>query len=257
MTKSSNVTVIKIGGSTLGETDSTFKDIISLHKKGWKIIIVHGGGKEISSWINKQGIEPNFVEGLRVTDQKTLDIAVAVLAGKVNSEIVTEFQNMNVNAIGLSGSSGILEAKQLDKKLGFVGEIINCNTDILVNLLDNGFLPVISPLAISIDIKNQIYNTNADTAAGVIAKEIKAESIIFQTDVPGVLDSNKRVIPQMTKGQANDLIETGIAQGGMIPKIRACINALEYVNTGRIIDGRESGALLSAFTNENIGTRII
>ena len=138
-----------------------------------------------------------------------------------------------------------------------MGEIINCNTDILVNLLDNGFLPVISPLAISIDIKNQIYNTNADTAAGVIAKEIKAESIIFQTDVPGVLDSNKRVIPQMTKGQANDLIETGIAQGGMIPKIRACINALEYVNTGRIIDGRESGALLSAFTNENIGTRII
>ena len=100
MTKSSNVTVIKIGGSTLGETDSTFKDIISLHKKGWKIIIVHGGGKEISSWINKQGIEPNFVEGLRVTDQKTLDVAVAVLAGKVNSEIVTEFQNMNVNAIG-------------------------------------------------------------------------------------------------------------------------------------------------------------
>ena len=133
MTKSSNVTVIKIGGSTLGETDSTFKDIISLHKKGWKIIIVHGGGKEISSWINKQGIEPNFVEGLRVTDQKTLDVAVAVLAGKVNSEIVTEFQNMNVNAIGLSGSSGILEAKQLDKKLGFVGEIINCNTDILIN----------------------------------------------------------------------------------------------------------------------------
>ncbi len=257
MTKSSDITVIKIGGSTLGETDSTFKDIITLHKKGWKFIIVHGGGKEISNWINKQGIEPNFVEGLRVTDQKTLEVAIAVLAGKVNSEIVTEFQNMNVNAIGLSGSSGILEAKQLDKKLGFVGEIINCKTEVLTNLLDNGFLPVVSPLAISIDIKNQIYNTNADTAAGIIAKKIKAENIIFQTDVPGILDANKRVIPQMTKGQANELIDTGIAQGGMIPKIRACINALEYVKTGRIIDGRESGALLSAFTNDNIGTRII
>lgn len=257
MTQASNITVLKIGGSTLGETDSTFKDIISLHQKGWKIIIVHGGGKEISNWINKQGIEPNFVEGLRVTDQQTLDIAIAVLAGKINSEIVIEFQNKNINAIGLSGSSGILEAKQLNESLGFVGEIINCNTEILLNLLDNGFLPVISPLAISIDKENQIYNTNADTAAGVIAREIKAENIIFQTDVPGILDSNKRVIPQMTKGQANELIEMGIAQGGMIPKIRACINALEYVKTGRIIDGRESGALLSAFTNGNIGTRII
>tara|TARA_B100001142_G_scaffold309763_1_gene342557 strand:+ start:959 stop:1732 length:774 start_codon:yes stop_codon:yes gene_type:complete len=257
MNKSSNITVIKIGGSTLGETDSTFKDIITLYKRGWKFIIVHGGGKEISSWINKQGIEPNFVEGLRVTDQKTLEVAVAVLAGKVNSEIVTEFQNMKVNAIGLSGSSGILEAKQLDEKLGFVGEIVNCNVDVLMHLVDNGFLPIVSPLAISIDKKNQIYNANADTAAGIIANKIKAENIIFQTDVPGIMDANKRVIPQMTKVQANELIESGIAQGGMIPKIRACINALEYVKTGRIIDGRESGALLSAFTNDNIGTRII
>ena len=257
MNNTSNITVIKIGGSTLGETDSTFADIASLHKKGSKVVLIHGGGKEISKWINIQGIEPNFVDGLRVTDKKTLDVAIAVLSGKVNSEIVTEFQNMGVNSVGLAGSSGIIEAKQLDSKLGFVGEITKRNTEVILSLLDDGFLPVISPLALSIDIKNQIYNTNADTAAGFIAKALAAENIIFQTDVPGIMDSNKRVIPQMTKAQALELIETGIAQGGMIPKIRACINALEYVKTGRIIDGREAGALVTAFTNGNIGTRII
>ena len=132
MNNTSNITVIKIGGSTLGETDSTFADIASLHKKGSKVVLIHGGGKEISKWINIQGIEPNFVDGLRVTDKKTLDVAIAVLSGKVNSEIVTEFQNMGVNSVGLAGSSGIIEAKQLDSKLGFVGEITK-NSKININ----------------------------------------------------------------------------------------------------------------------------
>ena len=132
MNNTSNITVIKIGGSTLGETDSTFADIASLHKKGSKVVLIHGGGKEISKLINIQGIEPNFVDGLRVTDKKTLDVAIAVLSGKVNSEIVTEFQNMGVNSVGLAGSSGIIEAKQLDSKLGFVGEITK-NSKININ----------------------------------------------------------------------------------------------------------------------------
>ena len=159
--------------------------------------------------------------------------------------------------MGLSGSSGILNAEKLNEKLGFVGKIVSCNTDLLNNLLDNGYLPVVSPMALSIDSKNQIYNTNADTAAGVIARELGADNIIFQTDVPGVFDSNKRVIPQMTKKQALDLIDSGIVQGGMIPKIKSCIEALSTVNVGRIIDGRNSGALLTAFTNGDIGTRIV
>lgn len=257
MKNSKNVSVIKIGGSTLGETDSTFEDIITLYKKGWKIVLVHGGGKEISNWINKQGIEPLFVDGLRVTDKQTLDVALAVLSGKINSEIVSEFQNLGANAVGLSGSSGILNAEKLNEKLGFVGKIVSCNTDLLNNLLDNGYLPVVSPMALSIDSKNQIYNTNADTAAGVIARELAADNVIFQTDVPGVFDTNKRVIPQMTKKQALDLIDSGIVQGGMIPKIKSCIEALSTVNVGRIIDGRNSGALLTAFTNGDIGTRIV
>ena len=257
MKNSNNISVIKIGGSTLGEGDSTFEDIVTLFKKGWKIILVHGGGKEISNWINKQGIEPQFLDGLRVTDKKTLDVALAVLSGKINAEIVSEFQNLGVNAVGISGSSGILKADKLDEKLGFVGEIVSCDTNLLNNLLDNGFLPIISPMALANDTVNQIYNTNADTAAGVIAKELSADNIIFQTDVPGVFDSNRRVIPQMTKNQALDLIQSGIVQGGMIPKIKSCIDALDSVNVGRIIDGRNSGALLSAFTNGNIGTRIV
>ena len=247
MKNSKNISVIKIGGSTLGEGDSTFEDIVTLFKKGWKIILVHGGGKEISNWINKQGIEPQFLDGLRVT----------VLSGKINAEIVSEFQNLGVNAVGISGSSGILKANKLDEKLGFVGEIVSCDTNLLNNLLDNGFLPIISPMALANDSVNQIYNTNADTAAGVIARELSADNIIFQTDVPGVFDSNRRVIPQMTKNQALDLIQSGIVQGGMIPKIKSCIDALNSVNVGRIIDGRDSGALLSAFTNGNIGTRIV
>ena len=155
MKNSKNVSVIKIGGSTLGETDSTFEDIITLYKKGWKIVLVHGGGKEISNWINKQGIEPLFVDGLRVTDKQTLDVALAVLSGKINSEIVSEFQNRGANAVGLSGSSGILNAEKLNQKLGFVGKIVSCNTDLLNNLLDNGYLPVVSPMALSIYSKNQ------------------------------------------------------------------------------------------------------
>ena len=123
---------------------------MNLFKKGWKIVIIHGGGKEISNWINKQGIEPQFVDGLRVTEEKTLEVAIAVLSGKINAEIVTEFQNMGIDAVGISGSSGIIEAKSKDEKLGFVGEITSCNINLLNNLMDNGFLPIISPLAIAI-----------------------------------------------------------------------------------------------------------
>ena len=134
------------------------EDIALLQLVGILPIVVHGGGPQIGEMLKKLKIESNFVDGLRVTDKKTLDVAIAVLSGKVNSEIVTEFQNMGVNSVGLAGSSGIIEAKQLDSKLGFVGEITKCNTEVILSLLDDGFLPVISPLALSIDIKNQIYN---------------------------------------------------------------------------------------------------
>ena len=256
-TSKNNISVIKIGGSTLGENDSTFEDIVKLYKKGWNIVLVHGGGREISNWLNKQGVEPEFVDGLRRTDKRTLEVVISVLSGKINSEIVIELQNLNVKAVGISGSSGLISAKQLSKKLGFVGEIVSCNSEILFSLFENGFLPVVSPLALACDKKKQIYNINADTAAGVLAKNLNANNIIFQTDVSGVLDSNRRTIPQMTRLQALDLINSGIVQGGMIPKIRACVDALETVSTGKIIDGTIRGILISAFTNDNIGTRIV
>lgn len=256
------VIVIKIGGSTLGEGDSTVPDIIDLWQRGAKPVVVHGGGKVITQWVGKQGIQPVFVRGLRRTDRETLDVAVAVLAGLVNSELVAEFCSRGGDAVGLSGvSGGMLKAEVLDEELGFVGKVVETEPKAINAVLDSGAIPVIAPtgLLASADEEtaNRILNINADTSAGHIARALSADRLIFQTDVEGVLDANRRLIPRMTKRQAYDLIAGGIAAGGMIPKIEACADALETVGSGHIIDGRKSGALLDCCAGEDVGTRII
>ena len=255
------VIVVKIGGSTLGEGDSTVPDIIELWQAGAKPVVVHGGGKVISQWVAKQGIEPVFVRGLRKTDRATLDVAIAVLAGLVNSELVAEFCARGGNAIGLSGvSGGLLKAEVMDAELGYVGRIIDADPAPVQAVLDAGAIPVIAPTALlataNEDTQDRILNVNADTSAGHIARAIGADSLIFQTDVPGVLDATRRLIPRMTKRQAKDLIDGGIAAGGMIPKIEACVDALDTVGAGYIIDGREAGALIACCTGHDVGTRI-
>jgi len=258
--------LIKLGGSTLGEQDSTVQDIIKIHNMGAKPVVVHGGGKAISEWVIKQGIQPEFVRGLRRTNKATLDVAVAVLAGLVNSELVARFSQAGIKAIGLSGVSGsLIKAEPLDPELGYVGKIHSINPTILETLLDSGNLPVVAPTAFNtkFDCENsekeysQILNINADTSAGHIAQSLKANKLIFQTDVPGVLDARRRLIPHMTRRQAYDLIDSGIVIGGMIPKIEACADALEFVGSGHIIDGRTQGTLLASCLGEQTGTRII
>ncbi|MDA1279439.1 MAG: acetylglutamate kinase [Chloroflexi bacterium] len=254
--------VVKIGGSTLGEGDSTVPDIIELWNRGAKPVVVHGGGKVISDWVAKQGIEPEFVRGLRRTDSSTLDVAVAVLAGLVNSQIVAEFQAAGASAVGISGvSGGLLQAEILDPDLGYVGKIIKANAKPINAVIESGSIPVIAPTALhlfpSASGKDRILNVNADTSAGHIAKAFRADQLVFQTDVEGVLDARRRLIPRMTRGQAMDLIAGGIAAGGMIPKIEACADAVTVVGSGHIIDGRIAGALLACVRGEDVGTRIV
>lgn len=257
-----NIVVVKVGGSTLGEGDSTTPDLVSLRKQGYRVVVVHGGGKIISDWAKLQGIRPEFVRGLRKTDRATLDVAVAVLCGLVNSQLVAEIIAAGGDAVGLSGiSGGMLRAEVLDPELGYVGKIVAVDPRTILSVLEVGSIPVIAPTALHVapapDGSDRILNVNADTSAGHIAAALRANRLVFQTDVTGVLDLERRLIPQMTRRQALELIESGVAGGGMIPKIEACTFALDTIGSGHIIDGRVAGALLGCLEGQPIGTRIL
>ena len=255
------VIVVKVGGSTLGEGDSTTPDIVELWRSGLHPVVVHGGGKVISDWVRKQGIQPMFVRGLRKTDRPTLEVAVAVLCGLVNTEIIAEIIACGGNAVGISGvSGGLFRADLLDPELGLVGSIKAVDTSYVQQAVDAGLIPVISPCALNLNpngAEDAVLNINADTAAGHLARALQCERLVFQTDVEGVLDATRRLIPRMTRRQARDLIGSGVASGGMIPKIEACADALETVGSGHIIDGRIAGALLRCIGGQDVGTRII
>tara|TARA_B100000959_G_scaffold221093_1_gene233787 strand:+ start:1040 stop:1807 length:768 start_codon:yes stop_codon:yes gene_type:complete len=254
--------VVKVGGSTLGKGDSTMPDLITLRDQGLKPVVVHGGGKVISDWVRLQGIQPEFVRGLRKTDKPTLDVAVAVLCGLVNAQLVAEISAAGGKAVGLAGiDGGMLKAEVLDPGLGMVGKIVRTDVTTIVAVLETGAIPVIAPAALNIapeqeDGSDRILNINADTSAGHLAAALGAALLVFQTDVSGVLDLTRRLIPRMTRRQAMDLIDSGIANGGMIPKIEACALAVEKVRAGYIIDGRIAGALLECVAGNEIGTRI-
>ena len=256
------IIVVKVGGSTLGEGDSTTPDIVALAERGLRPVVVHGGAKVISEWMAKQGIQPVFVRGDRKTDKPTLDVAVAVLCGLVNTQLVAEIIAMGGNALGLSGvSGGLIQATVRDPEMGLVGRVVNVDPSPVLAVLDAGAIPVIAPSALHVDPSpdgsDRILNVNADTSAGHIARALRASRLIFQTDVEGVLDARRRLIPQMTRRQAGDLIASGVAAGGMIPKIEACAGALETVGSGHIIDGRAAGALLACVEGRPVGTRIV
>jgi acetylglutamate kinase len=223
--------------------------------------VVHGGGKTISEWIAQQGVRSQFVRGLRVTDAATLQVAVAVLTGLVNSNLVAEITRAGAPAVSVSGvSDGMFSAVILDPELGYVGRIEKTNPAPVQVIVDSGRVPVIGPASLNLEatsLTDQILNINADTAAGHLARALKADSLVFQTDVEGVLDMRGRVIPQMTTRQAVDLINSGVAGGGMIPKLEACIEALGGAKSAHIIDGRVRGALVRCAEGEAIGTRIV
>ena len=253
--------VVKIGGSTLGEGDSTIDDVVELWKRGMRPVVVHGGGKTISEWVAKQGVRSQFVRGLRVTDSATLEVAIAVLTGLVNSNLVAEIMRAGGAAVSVSGvSDGMFRAVVRDPQLGYVGRIETTNPGPAQVIVDSGRIPVVGPAALNLEatsLDDQILNINADTAAGHLARALQARSMVFQTDVEGVLDMRGRIIPQMTKRQAVDLINSGVAGGGMIPKLEACIESLGGTKSAHIIDGRVRGALVKCAEGEPVGTRIV
>ena len=253
--------VVKIGGSTLGSHDTTLHDLVALQRQGVDAVVVHGGGKIISDWMAKQGVMPRFVRGLRVTDEPSLDIVVAVLTGLINKNLVASMVELGARSIGISGADdGMLRANVRDPELGLVGDVADVNTDPIHAALKSGYIPIIAPVGLKIaehgDGASTLLNINADTAAGEIAAAIGASKLVFLTDVQGVLDTSRRLIPRLTERQARGLIDSNVAAGGMIPKIEACLTALKSGGVSHIIDGREPSALIDVISGQTLGTRI-
>lgn len=253
--------VIKYGGNAMiNETlkNAVMNDLVTLTLLGVRVVLVHGGGPEITDMLKKIGKESVFVDGLRVTDRETADTVQMVLAGKVNKSLVARIENKGGNAIGLSGMDGrMIEAKVKDARLGFVGEITKVNVAPILDVIDKGYIPVVS--TVGCDREGNVYNINADTAAAKIAGELRAESLISVTDIAGILrDRNDpaTLIPVIRTADAPGLIADGTISGGMIPKVECCINAIRWgVNRVFIIDGRIPHAILiEMLTNEGIGT---
>jgi acetylglutamate kinase len=253
--------VVKIGGSTLGSHDTTLEDLVALQSQGIQPIVVHGGGKTISEWMERQGVRPRFVRGLRVTDEPSLDIVVGVLSGVVNKAIVASILALNGRAVGLSGvDGGMLRAKVMEPELGLVGSVVEVDPRPARAVIEAGFMPVIAPVAVRSSEAGahggSLLNVNADTAAGEIALALGAERLVFLTDVAGVMDSSRRVMPRLTQRQAAGLMGSGVVAGGMVPKIGACLRALDEVGSTHIIDGREPHALREVLSGADLGTRV-
>jgi len=257
------VVVVKYGGGAMVSEQlkqQVMEDIVLLWLIGVKIVLVHGGGPEISEMMERLGKQPRFIDGLRVTDKETVDIVQMVLAGKVNKGLVALLEKKGGRAVGLCGMDGrLIEAKMKDEKLGFVGEVTRIHIEPVTDLLEGGYIPVIS--TVGCDREGNIYNVNGDTAAAHIAGALRAERLIMMTDIAGILrDRNDpaTLIPELTVAQARALYDTDILSSGMIPKVDCCIEALgEGVKNVVIMDGRvPHSILMELLTDEGAGTWI-
>ena len=257
------IVVVKYGGNAMIDEQlkqQVMEDIVLLWLIGVKVVLVHGGGPEISEFMQKLGKQPKFVDGLRVTDQETVDIVQMVLAGKVNKTLVNLLQMKGGKAVGLSGMDGrLIQAQIKDERLGFVGEITGVEIQPVLDLLEKGYIPVIS--TIGCDENGNSYNINSDTATAHIAAELKAERLIMMTDIEGILkDKNDpaTLTPALTVDEARSLYDTGVISGGMIPKVDCCIRAIrDGVENVVIMDGRvPHSILMELLTDEGAGTLI-
>ena len=281
--------VVKIGGSTLGSHDTSLRDLVTLQREGVNVVVVHGGGNVISDWMKRQGIPPRFVRGLRVTDAASLEIVVAVLTGLINKELVAALQALGGRTMGVSGvDGGMLEARIADPELGYVGEIQRVNRGPVQAILDGGYIPMVAPLGLAPPDLAQSdlapdgedappgpggpLNINGDTVAGELAHALGAQCLVFLTDVEGIMDGNGRVMRRLDRHTGNLVFRSGVVQGGMIPKLAACLRALEPrgEDTGaevkgpastapvaHVVDGRQPGALLGCVRGNPTGTTIV
>ncbi|MDV2996701.1 MAG: Acetylglutamate kinase [Chroococcidiopsis sp. SAG 2025] len=259
------VVVVKYGGAAMKESslkDKVIRDIVFLTSVGVRLVVVHGGGPEINSWLDKLGIEPQFKHGLRVTDAPTMDVVEMVLVGRVNKELVSLINRAGGSAIGLCGKdANLIKARPEGREgIGFVGEVTSMDVRLLNSLLKEGYIPVVSSVAA--DENGQAYNINADTVAGELAAALGAEKLILLTDTAGILKDYKdpsTLLPRLDIQEARDLIAAGVVGGGMIPKVKCCVRSLaQGVRAAHIIDGRIPHALLlEVFTDVGIGSMIV
>ena len=260
---SKKICVVKYGGSAM--TDDSLKnsfarDIALMKQVGINVAVVHGGGPQIDEQLQKVGIERNFKDGIRVTDSKTIGIVSETLTNLINKEIVGLINNNGGNSIGIAkDNNSIVKVKKYiseDKDYGYVGEIVDVDSNYLYDLMKSNYIPVIAPLGF--DENQNIYNINADSAASSIASFLSAEKLIFLTDQAGVLDKQENLISSLNFDKIESLIKSGVITGGMLPKIEACLNALDNsAKTAHIVDGRiQHSVLLEIFTNEGIGTLV-
>lgn len=249
--------VVKIGGSTLGSHDTTLADVVSLSERGMRPVVVHGGGALISEWLESLGVPTRFERGLRVTDEASLQVVVAVLAGLVNKELVASLQALGAGAVGVSGADGgLLRCRSADPALGFVGDVTGVDVALLESVIAARSIPVVAPIGMLYEgerATGQLVNVNADTAAGAIAAALAARWLVFMTDVPGVKASGV-VLDALTASGAHEMIKSGTIEGGMIPKVEACITAAKAGARAVILDGREANALAVLIGGAKAGT---
>ncbi len=255
----SDILVAKIGGSTLGSHDTTLEDVVELQRRGLRPVIVHGGGALISEWLSRHNVPTRFERGLRVTDEGTLEVVVAVLAGLINKQLVAALQARGARACGLSGADGgMLRCRIADEKLGLVGDIVEVDASAVESLLAAGVIPVIAPIGVQWEDGRggQLLNVNADTSAGAIAAALKARWLVFLTDVAGVRGDSGATLPRLGPEDAERMIGSGVIEGGMIPKVEACLRAGANGTASVIVDGRVEHKLLQVLEGQATGTLV-
>ena len=245
--------VIKIGGSTLGEHDTSLSDCVELHREGRRVVVVHGGGAAVTDWQRRLGAEATWVDGLRSTTPESLSVVVAVLAGLINKELTRQLQSLGAQAVGLSGVDAGTLCSPISERIGLVGERPRCNPHTLRWALDAGLLPVLAPVGLANDLSTTL-NINADAAAGAVASALGASSLIFLTDVPQVLDAEGMGIDSLGAERQRELIEHDVIEGGMLPKLRAGREAHGCGVRVRIVDGRQPRVVRQAVDGEEVGT---
>ncbi len=252
--------VVKIGGSTLGNHDTTLEDIVTLQKRKIPLVVVHGGAKRVTEWLDRQGISTSFVDGVRVTDERSLEVVAAVLGGLVNTELVAAINSLGGEAVGMTGVDGnLIESKIEEPKLGIVGGIVRVNPGSVLALLQAGLVPLIAPPAAksSEEIASVPYiNVNGDDIVGELAVALNAETLIFLTDVDGIHDGEGKFVKELSRNEIASLMSSGAISGGMIPKARSALTALKTASKVQIVDGRRPHALLNAVEGNGFGTNI-
>jgi acetylglutamate kinase len=253
------VIVVKLGGSVFDSKDTTVQDVVALQKEGWLVVLVHGGAAMVTRWLAEQGIESRFYQGERITDAKSLEVVTAVLAGLANKEATAAILQAGGRAVGVSGVDGaLIQGTVRNEQLGYLGDVVRVNPALLKALLLAGFIPVVSPVSLYAEGRTEkaplLLNINGDTVAGEVAAAMGAEKLIFLTDVDGIHDSAGHLLAQLSLDETEHLLASGVAYGGMIPKLKACLMAAGAGAACYIVDGRQPHAIAGALRGEYCGT---